>query len=817
MPRFFLALLLLLAAFSLTACESDKDKAERYYQSGLALLEVGDVDRALVEFRNVFKYDSFHLQARQLYADTQLARGEVSEAYSQYLRLIEQYPDTLAVRVTLAGIAISRGDWEEAERHGTAAIALAPGQPDVQILKAALDYRTATVAVDVAGKADAAARAAAGLALLPDNQVARRILIDAALQSADPQTALPLLEAAIAREPNVIEFHILTVRLLQQAGDVAATGAALEVMFKLFADNEEVRAALIGWYMSQQDFDGAEAILRELAGAATDAVEGHVVLVQFLRTARDDATALAELDRLIAANTGTPNADLYRALKAGIDFEAGQQDLAIAALQDILTTTAPSDQTRRIKLVLAQMLTVTDNPVGARALVEEVIAEDTTNVEALKMRAVWLIADDQPDAAIADLRAALSQAPRDASVLTLMAEAHERAGSPELAGERLAMAVEVSNSAPDTALRYARFLLRDGRNQAAESVLLDARRATPDNLDVLAQLADLWLPAQNWARVQELLDNLAAIDSDPARDMARSLQAAMLIGQNRTEDSLAFLESQGGDDTNSIAMIVMTQVRSGQLDAARATLNTALAAAPGDVGLRLLDASIDAIAGDLEQAETTLRAIVTEDPAAEEPVKMLYRLLVSTGRADAAAAVIDAGLASQPGAPTLNLLKAGLLEQDGDIDGAIAIYEALYARDSSNVIFANNLASMIATHRDDAASLERAFAVARRLRGLEVPAFQDTYGWIEYRRGNFAEALPDLQAAALGLPDDPLVQFHLGMTYAALNRPADAAPALSRALELAGDSPLSQFQTARDTLANLPEANLPEAGLPAQP
>ena len=371
MLRRLLPVLLLLAAFSLTACESDKDKAERYYQSGLALLEAGDVDRALVEFRNVFKYDGFHLQARQLYADTQLARGEVSEAYSQYLRLIEQYPDTLAVRVTLAEIAIGRGDWDEAERHGRAAIALAPDQPDVQILKAALDYRTATVAVDVAGKADAAARAAAGLALLPDNQVARRILIDAALQSADPQTALPLLEAAIAREPNVIEFHILKVRLLQQAGDVAATGAALEVMFKLFADNEEVRAALIGWYMSQQDFDGAEAVLRDLAGADTDPVEGHVVLVQFLRTARDDATALAELDRLVVANTGTPNAELYRALKAGIDFEAGQQDLAIAALQDILTTAAPSDQTRRIKLTLAQMLIATENPVGAIRLLDD--------------------------------------------------------------------------------------------------------------------------------------------------------------------------------------------------------------------------------------------------------------------------------------------------------------------------------------------------------------------------------------------------------------------------------------------------------------
>ncbi len=807
MLRFSLVVLMLVATLSLAGCESDEEKAERYFQSGMALLEAGDVDRALVEFRNVFKYDGFHLQARQVYADTQLARGEVTEAYGQYLRLIEQYPDTVPVRVTLAGIAVGRGDWDEVERHGNAAIALTPDAPEVQALAVALEYRKAVLDQDDVAKAAAVSRAGIVSGLLPDNQVVRRILIDAALTGPAPQTAMPLLDAALVLEPDVIEFHIFKFRLLQEVGDTQASGVQLETMFKLFPENEEVRTALIGWYMTQQDFDGAEAILRELAGADTDAVEGHVVVVQFLRAARDTATAVAELDRLIAANAGQPNADLYRALKAGLDFEAGQQDLAMTTLQDIVATAEPSDQTRRIKLILAQMLVVTENPVGARALVEDVIAEDTTNVEALKMRAVWLIADDQPDAAIADLRAALSQAPRDASVLTLMAEAHERAGSPELAGERLAMAVEVSDSAPDTALRYARFLLRDGRTQVAESVLLDARRVNPANLEILSQLADIWLATQDWARAQEVLDTVQTIDTPEAARMAQSLQAALLIGQDRTEDSLAFLEGQigqGGNDSSAIAMIVVTQLRSGKLDEARVTLDQARIAAPDDITLKLLGVSVDTIGGDLEQAEQTLREIIAAAPAEEEPVKMLYRLLAASGRAADAAAVIDAGIVAQPDGVSLPLIKAALLEQSGDIDGAIIVYEALYVRNSSNVIIANNLASLIATHRDDAAALERAFAVARRLRGLDVPAFQDTYGWIEYRRGNFAEALPDLRAAALGLPDDPLVQFHLGMTYVALNQPAEAAPVLTRALDLAGDSPLPQFQLARDTLASLP-------------
>ena len=98
-----------------------------------------------------------------------------------------------------------------------------------------------------------------------------------------------------------------------------------------------------------------------------------------------------------------------------------------------------------------------------------------------------------------------------------------------------------------------------------------------------------------------------------------------------------------------------------------------------------------------------------------------------------------------------------------------------------------------------------------------MPAFQDTYGWIAYRRGDLTEALANLEPAAAGLPNDPLVQFHLGMTYAALKRPEDAAAgAAPRAGKLAGDSPLPQFQTARDTLTTLgvPEPAAPDPRCP---
>ena len=138
----------LIALLTLSACDSAEERAEKYYQSGMTLLEAGDVDRALVELRNVFKLNGQHKEARLTYARIQRGRGALQESYSQYLLIVEQYPDTLEARIALAEMAIDGGSWEEAARHGRAAQTAAPTEASVRAVVAALDYRDAVVAED---------------------------------------------------------------------------------------------------------------------------------------------------------------------------------------------------------------------------------------------------------------------------------------------------------------------------------------------------------------------------------------------------------------------------------------------------------------------------------------------------------------------------------------------------------------------------------------------------------------------------------------------------------------------------------------------
>lgn len=814
--RLFLIMLLSCSVLTLAGCESDEDKAERYYQSALTLLEQGDKERAVIELRNVFDYDGFHKQARLLYADLVLDLGRPQEAYGQYLRLVEQYPETLDARLTLARMAMAQNNWPEVERHGAAALELAPDQPEVKAVDISLKYRQAALDRDAAIQAEVAAQAEALLEEIRasgahDNDGLVRVIIDNYIQSEQPGKALGAVNAALERAPMAEDLNLLKAQLLAKAGDIEGTGAHLQKMVEMFPENTEVKQALIRWYLSQKDVDGAETFLRAQAGADDGPTEGHVTVVQLLQGAKGPEAAQAELLRLQEANESTENGRFYAGMLASMTFQNGKRDEAIADIRAILDASEEGTQKIRLQVMLAQMLLETGATSDAYALVDTILGADAGNVFALRMQAARLIDEDNSGAAIVALRAALDQNPRDADTLTLMAQAHERDGDTDLVGERLALAMEASGNATPEVLRYAKFLIGQNRQQVAVTVLEDARRRTPGNIQLIGVLANLHLQTGNWQQARTVAQDLRNINTPQALQAATELEARILQGQNRTEESLALLQEQLGDQTGAsasqkiraIGMIAQTQIRSGKINAARTTLDEALADTPDTPDLRMLSATLHAISQEFDQAEAIYRDLIEQFPESELPVRLLVNLLSSLGRPDEARATLGKALETQPDQPNLMWMQASFLERAGDIDGAIAVYERLYDTNSNNLVAANNLASLITTHRDDPDSLARAANIVRRMRNTKVPAFQDTYGWIAYRRDNFDEALEYLEPAAAALAEDILAQYHLGMTYAALGRTADAKAQLEKALELGGDSPLPQLERARETLADL--------------
>ena len=795
---------LLSATLFLAACESSEERAQKHYESGMSLLEQGDVARAEVEFRNVFKLNPRHKEARLAYARTQSDAGKIRGAFKQYLTLVEFYPENLEGRIELARMAMLNRDWEEGERHGRAAYELAPDNADVLALIAALDFVKARRDSNEPEARKQAEILKDVLETNPEDGIARRIVVEHLVNRQEFDQALVQLNQGIEFEPDSFELLMARLQVQYELGDNEGVEASLKEMVSKFPENIDLQRTLIAWYLERNDLEGAEAFLRELANRPDAEPAAKIVVVQFLTETQGPEAARAELARLVESEEENL---VYRALLASMDFEEGKQDEAIAELEQVLEQNEPSDDRRNSQILLARMLIQTNNPVGARSLVEEILAEDSGHVAALKMQAAWLIDEDKPSEAIVALRTALAGAPNDASIMTLMGQAHEREGARELAGERYALAVDVSGAAPAESLRYASVLMADNRIESAQSVIQEAVNKAPQNIELLRNMAMIYIAQQDWNRATRIVWSLRALETDQATNVANGIEAEVLSRQERTEDTISFLKDMLSEDTGNtgaLAALVETQVRDGQLDEATALLEEQLVARPNDPSLRFLRAGLYFLEDDRARAEEEYKKLLEEFPGNDRVLRTYYSLLIAEGRDAEAGELVDKVIAQRPDASSALLLKAERLEKAQDFEGAIAIYEDLYAKNSSSVILANNLASLITTHRTDPESLERGFAIASRLKGTTFPPLQDTYGWIEYRRGNYEEALAYLEPAAAGLPEDPLVQFHLGMTYAALERTQEARETLTRALEIAGDRPLPQFDVARETLEKLP-------------
>ena len=133
--------LLLASSLALAACDTAEERAENHYQRGMELLAEGETDRAMVEFRNVFRLDDDHVPALAEFAGLLRAQGDVKGAFGHYLRVVELEPRDLAAQIALAEMSLQVQDFESAQVHVMQAFGIAPEDAAVRALKATVDFR----------------------------------------------------------------------------------------------------------------------------------------------------------------------------------------------------------------------------------------------------------------------------------------------------------------------------------------------------------------------------------------------------------------------------------------------------------------------------------------------------------------------------------------------------------------------------------------------------------------------------------------------------------------------------------------------------
>ncbi len=783
----------ILLALALAGCDSVDERAEKHYRRGLELIEAGEPVKATLEFRNAIRLVETHVGANLELGRLYEELGELPAAVFQYRKVVELDPDVLGPHLRLGQLFLVFDRIDDAQKSAGIAAQLAPENPDVLILEAAVALR--------GGDAELArAKTDAAFAVAPGTGDVWVMLAALSRFDGDLDRALEQAAEGIRRDPDNVKAHLYRLTLLGEAGREAEIGAGLARLIELEPENPRFLDTMARWQLGSGDLAGAEATRRRLVELEPGSLERALALVETVGRAHGREAARDELARLIETRGDGPiGPDLVLAM-AGLEIEDENYAAATGRLEALVEAVDGTDAATRARTRLARLHLAQGDRAAAGAMVTDVLDGDPKNTDALIVSGRLSIADDDPEGAIRHLRAALAEEPASVEALQLLALAHQRNGSADLARERLAEAVEASGNATPPVLTYVRFLVGEGRADAATDLLQTALVERPGDPQLLAALGQLHLRTGDFGAAEEVA---ARLQGDPATsDLGDRLMAAAFAGQERFDETIAVLESADRASVH-LGARVATHLRNDDPAAARAAVDRALAEDPRDATALRLSATLALLEGDIGAARARFGeavAVAPEDPAA---YLALFRLEAGLGDRAAASQAIEAGLA-RTGAPVLRLNRAMLREAAGDIAGAIEDYRVLYAEQPGSELVANNLASLLSDSDPTPEEIERAFAIAKRLRDTTVPHFKDTYGWLLHLKGDTAAARAPIEEAARELSDNPIVQYHYGVVLAELGETEAARAALERALELAGERPPPQMAEARARLDSLP-------------
>ena len=775
---------LILPLVCLSGCGSPEQRAQGYYDSGMALIEKKDDYSARRELLNSVKYKADKVEVWKALAGVDERTQAAQALFRDLRRVVELDPDDLDARLKLASMMAAGG-------AADAALKVIEAGKEGDKPNARLHAVKATILARTNDPVGAVREAQRAIEIDPNEIDAASILAARKVADGDSAGALKLLDALHPAPKDETRIALEKVQVFARKGDLPQAEALLRQIIAKSPENSTYQTQLIQILLAQRRFDEAEKELR--ARVAANPIDSRIGLdlVRFLGAVKGADAARAELDGRIKA--GGEVFDYQMAL-ADLDAVQGRFDDAINLLKMLASSAPAADKKTSAKLKIAELYLSKSNVAFAEPIITEILAGDRRNAGALKLRASIKIDRGQIDEAISDLREALNDQSKSPDLLILLATAYERGGKNELADRQYADALKSSGSNPGLALQYVAFLERRGDAARAEDVLAEAATRNPNNLQILSSLAQVRLSQKNWTGALTVADTIG--QSEANRSLADQIRAAAFAGQNKNDQSVAALEDAhkvAPDAVPPVLSLAAAYMRQGQADKASALLQDLNKKFPTNAQILVLLGEIKLAQKKEDDALQNFKSAVAQQPKDPNGYIALSDLYVRQKNFDAASNVLQAGLREQPGNLNFRLSYSGLQILKGDNEAAIAQYEAILKDQPNSVVAINNLVSLLLDHRSDKESLARALSLADTLKNSSVPQFQDTLGWAQYKRGDYKAAILTLEAAKTKLPGLAAVHYHLGLAYEAGGQSDKAAEQLKNALALEPDgTPLNQ-------------------------
>ena len=376
--------------------------------------------------------------------------------------------------------------------------------------------------------------------------------------------------------------------------------------------------------------------------------------------------------------------------------------------------------------------------------------------------------------------------------------------------------------APDIQLRLGQIYLLNGDNAKAEASFKRALSLSPNFPDAIIALADLSIQKGDPASAVSPLEQL--IRRRPEIPQAHLLLAAAYASQNNLDQTLAVYRRMQPMFANSpqvpwlmatvlarlnepaearkacdqslklapdflppLEQLVDLDLADKNPQAALDRVNQQIERRPSVPELILLQAKIYLAQKDFNQAEADLLKVIQLAPDLRTGYLMLAQLYVASNKTQEALARLNGFVARTNDVPALTQL--GMLQESlTNYPAAREAYEKILTVNPKSKIALNNLAFLYYEYFNE---LDKAALLAEHARQLFPGDYSvaDTLGWICYRKADYPRALSMLTQSAAGLPNDPEIQYHLGMVRYALGQETSSRMALENSLKGEKDFP----------------------------
>lgn len=721
-----------LAQASVAAAEGDRAGLEAAVDAALAV-------------------DPDNVEALNRKAALQFEQGDLAAAAETFGRIIARAPGDALALMRRGEVLMRSGDFEGARRDVAAGLRLAPTMPVGLLLDAMLKVQArdfqgadqslsripgqtlanlpdgllvlATIKRALGQTAQAEDAAQRHVARRPDDPRGAKLLATLEMERGAPDAAAGTLARLAQRGRADAEAYDMLGRAHAQMRRRTEAREAFERAAELAPRDPGILTRLAVARLAVGETAGAAEAARAALALAPDQRGAREVLASAALALGDLDTARAELEKLGPEARQGELAGIVEATISLIRLDlAGARERFEAVLRS-------HPDSVRARLGLARIAAIENDAARTERLLAEVLDRDPENAEALA-RIAHAAGSGGPHgaSALAILERSLAANPTSSAIALAVAGAYLRLGQPAKAVEALdspawrdrarttqhlivlaearaqAGQMAEAEAAARAALaqdprssiarrQLATLLARRNDVGAAEAVLQQGIRVQPNDGLLLQGLVELVRDARGLDAALSLADNLARqADTRPA---SLSLRGNLLMAANRTEEAAAAYEAA----YRSAPSATLAQAQAGawqaagRLDRAAAALQAWLEREPEDVAVHALLSQIEILQGETASAENRLRKVVAARPA----------------------------------------------------DG----------------VSANNLAWLMQARADSEteagrAKLAEALRLAERAYFLTpTPETADTLGWILFRTGRTAEALPFLRQAAAAAAQRP--------------------------------------------------------------